>query len=94
MPIGSYYVQDFLPHETRPKVDESYATFLSMHLGRAATVFLCIITEVQAYCRFDGAHINERICSIWAALVPLFEAKELYDGRYEKLMRDRAILRN
>lgn len=94
MPIGSYYLQDFLPHETRPKVDESYAAFLSIHLGRAATVLLCIITEVQAYCRFDGANINERICSIWAALVPLFEAKELYDGRYEKLMRDRGILRN
>jgi hypothetical protein len=94
MPIGSYYMLDFLPHEIRPKLDESYAAFLSSHVGRAATVLLCIITEVQAYCRFDGADINERICNIWAALVPLFEAKELYDARYGTLMRDRGMLRD
>jgi hypothetical protein len=94
IPIGSYYMQDFLPHEIRPKVDESYAALLSMHLGRAATVFLCIVTEVQAYCRFDGANINDRLLGVWAALVLLFEAKELYDARYEQLMRDTGILRD
>ena len=93
MPIGSYYVKDFLRHEDRPKIDDSYAAFLSIHLGRAATVLVCMLTEVQAYCRFDGAHINERLCSVWAALVPLFEAKEFYEGRYERVMRDRGILR-
>jgi hypothetical protein len=91
MPVGSYYAEKLLPHELRPKIEESYDRFLSMHIGRAATVLLCLITELQAYCRFDGHRINERTCEIWAALLPLFETKELYDGRYEKLMADRGI---
>jgi hypothetical protein len=91
MPVGSYYAEKLLPHALRPKIEESYGTFLSMHIGRAATVLLCLITELQAYCRFDGHRINERICKIWATLFPLFETKELYDGRYEKLMEERGI---
>jgi hypothetical protein len=92
VPVGAYYVTDFLPHETRPKVEESYELFVSTHIGRAATVLLCLITELQAYCLFDEANINERICNVWEALLPLFEAKELYDGRYRKLMADKGIL--
>jgi hypothetical protein len=59
-------------------VDESYKIFVSKHLGRA--------TELQVRCRFDGANINERIFQTWNALVPLFEAKEPYDGRYKQLL--------
>jgi hypothetical protein len=91
LPVGSYYINDFLPHDTRPKVANSYELFVSAHLGRAATVLLCMITELQAYCRFDGANINERIRKVWEPLLPLFEAKELYDGRYAKLMAERGI---
>lgn len=92
VPVGAYYVKDFMPHETRPKVDESFKLFLSTHLGRAATVLLCIVTEIQAYCHFDGAKINVRIGQIWQALVPLFDAKELYDARYCSLMADRGLV--
>lgn len=90
-PVGAYYMRDFLPQETRPKVDEGYHMFLSSHIGRAATVLLCIITEIQAYCKFEGHRINERICEVWDALKPLFETEELYRGRYEKLLEDRGI---
>jgi hypothetical protein len=54
-------------------------------------VLLCMITELQAHCRFYGADINERICKMWDALMPLLEAKELYDGRYRQLMEERGI---
>ena len=91
LPVGVYYVSDFLPHENRPKVDESYDIFVSKHLGRAATVLLCMVTELQARCRFEGANINERICQVWEALTPLSQAKELYDVRYKHLMDDRGI---
>jgi len=94
VPVGSYYVEDFLPRESRPKVEDSYDVFVSTHIGRAALVLLCTITEIQAYAHFDGANINERICRIWKALEPLFEGKELYDGRYAKLMADRGISRS
>jgi hypothetical protein len=91
LPVGAYYVKDFLPHDTRPKVDDRFDIFLSTHLGRAASVLLCILTEIQAYCRFDGSNINDRIWAIWQALIPLFDAKELYDARYANLMTERGI---
>jgi hypothetical protein len=92
IPVGAYYTRDFLPHAERPKIDASYDMYLSSHIARAATVMLCMITELQAYCRFEGANINERISTLWKALIPLFEAKELYEGRYLQLMKARGIV--
>ncbi|MGI8990580.1 MAG: hypothetical protein ACR2I2_13505 [Bryobacteraceae bacterium] len=91
VPVGAYYMNDFLPHEVRDKLDETYDLFLSMHIGRSATVLLCMLTEIQVHCGFDGANINERICKVWAALLPVPETKELYDGRYSELMKNRGI---
>jgi len=91
VPVGAYYMNDFLDHEIRDKLDDTYHLFLSTHIGRSATVLLCVLTEVQAHCGFDEHKINERICKIWAALMPFPETKELYDGRYSKLMKERGI---
>ena len=93
VPVGAYYMNDFLPHEERDKLDDTYDLFLSTHIGRSASVLLCMLTEIQAYCRFDGANINERIGKIWAALLPFPATRELYDGRYGKLMRESGIER-
>ena len=84
-------MHDLIPHEKRPRIEESYEEFLSTHIGRAATVLLCTITELQAECRFQDANINARICDLWAVLKPLFEANELYDARYSQLMLDKGI---
>lgn len=91
LPVGSYYIGDFLPHAERPKIDASYDAFLSRHIGRAAVVLLCLITELQALYQFDGARINERISELWEILTPSFEATELYEGRYRQLMKARGI---
>jgi len=93
LPVGAYYMTDFFPHEMRPKIDETFELFLSTHIGRAATVLLSILTEIQAYCKFEGANINQRLLKVWAALMPLFEAKEVYDLRYAQLMKDSGIAR-
>jgi len=54
---------------------------------------ISVVTELQAYFRFDdaGARINERIHEVWNALLPTFTIKELYDERYAKLMKDGGI---
>jgi hypothetical protein len=91
VPIGAYYVNDFLSNEEEAKLDDSYGMLLATHLGRAATVLLCLITELQVYCRFEGHHINDRILKVWEALLPLFEGKELYDGRYAERMKASGI---
>ncbi len=92
LPVGTYYISDFLPHAERPKIDATYDVFLSKHIGRAATVLLCMITELQAYCRFGDAHIDKRVGELWGKLIPLFEANELYEGRYLQLMKVHGIL--
>jgi hypothetical protein len=50
-----------------------------------------LLTEIQAYCRFDGANIGERVGKICEVLMPRVEVKESYDGRYARLMADRRI---
>lgn len=91
MPVAMYYISDSMPYEERPKLDEVYPIILSLHLARAAIILLCIVTEWQAYFHFDGARIDERIHKIWNALMPVFEAKELFTERYAKLMEDKHI---
>jgi len=93
MLTAMYYVPDVLPQEDRPKMDEQHTRVLAMHIGRAAGVLLCIITELQAYFRFDddGARINNRIHAMWNALMPVPEIKEMYDERYAQLLKDKHI---
>jgi len=93
MSTAMYYIVDSMPHEDRPKIDAQHPRLLALHIGRAAGVLLCIVTELQAHFRFDdsGARINERIHEIWNALMPVFEIRELYDERYAQLMSDRHI---
>jgi hypothetical protein len=91
IPAGAYFVIDSLPHDERPKIETMYLAFLTKHIGRAAMILLCLITEVQAYFRFEGAEINQRITDMWASLMGFFEAKELYEERYAALMKDKGI---
>lgn len=90
---GMFYIKDSAPHEEREKIDDAHERVFSSHIGRAALVLLCMITEVQAYFKFDddGARINERIHQMWNALMPIPEVKEVYDQRYEQLMKIRGI---
>lgn len=92
LPVAMYYVTDTLPHDNRPLVEgDAHSRFTSSHIVRAALVLLCIVTEFQGYFKFDGARINERIHQVWNALVPTFDAKELYQDRYERFMKDKRI---
>lgn len=88
-----FYIRDSLLHEQRENIDQTHPRVLFMHIGRAAGVLLCIVTELQAYFRFDddGARINQRIHEVWKALTPVPEIKELFDERYAQLMKDRGI---
>jgi hypothetical protein len=88
---GQFYVRDITPYDRRDYVDDYGHRLRSMHLSRAAVILLATVTEIQAYFRFDGANINQRIRQIWGALVPILEVKELYDRRYAQLMTDKGI---
>ena len=79
---------DRLQHENRPTVDEAVDRHIAMHFGRAAGVLLCLLTEIQHYFRFDGAHIDKRLGELWGALIPMLEVRELYDFRFRSLLKE------
>jgi hypothetical protein len=91
MLTGAFFIQDKIPHDDRPKLDEAHERMLFLHISRVAAILLCIVTEVQAHFRFDGANINQRIHEMWDVLRPVPEIKELYDDRYQRLMYERNI---
>jgi len=89
MPIALFFNPKDLPHEDRPSIDNVGELMIATHIARVSGILICILTEVQAYCRFDGAHINQRLHEIWNALVAVPEIKELYDERYSRLMKEK-----
>lgn len=94
MPTALFYATRDVPHDQHAQLEEYSERLISLHLARVAGILMAMLTELQAYFRFDGAHINERIHRMWDALLPVPEVKELYDERYEKLMKDRGIARD
>jgi hypothetical protein len=91
VPTALIYTSKDIPHEYRSLVDDTLETTISIHIPRLSAVLLCMLTEVQAYFRFDGARINQRLHEVWNALLVAPEVKELYDERYAQLMQDRGI---
>lgn len=89
--VGMYYIPDSMMLEDRPKMDEIHSIILSIHIPRAATLLLCIVTELQAAFRFKGARIDERVCEMWKVLIVAPEAEELHREHYHQLMRDARI---
>ena len=91
--VALYYTEDSQDHDFRKKLDERHPDFVTRCLSGAASILLCMVTELQAYFHFDddGARINERICAMWNTLMPLFDVKELYTQRYAQLMKDKGI---
>jgi hypothetical protein len=92
VPVGAYYMNDFLPHDSRDQLEVTYDLLVSTHIGRSSTLLLCMITELQAYCGFEGANINHRTCEVWSVLLGFPPTRELFDGRYAALMRDRGMV--
>jgi hypothetical protein len=91
MLTGVFLIPDKFTHEQRPKIDEAHSRMVFLHISRVAAILLCIITEVQAHFKFDGANINERIHEMWDVLHPVAEIKELYADRYQRLMQEKNI---
>jgi hypothetical protein len=84
-----FVARDRIPHEMRtPELDNYRLRHFFMHFARAAVLLLCLLTEIQHYFKFDGANIDTRLRDIWAAMLPIYQAKELYDFRYAALLRN------
>ncbi len=91
IPTAPFFSPRDISEGERRHFDAHSDELLSMHLLRVVGVLLCILTEIQAHFRFDGAHINERLVKGWSSVLKALEIKELYDHRYAQLMTDRGI---
>lgn len=91
LPIALFLSPKDLPHKHRPSVDSATDGMISLHIARVAAILLCMLTEVQVSCGFDGTRINHRLHELWNILIVVPEIKELYDERYSQLMKERGI---
>jgi len=86
-----FIARNRLPHSMRTSnLDDFRLRSLFMHFARAAVLLLCLLTEIQHYFKFQGANIDKRLREIWTAMLPIYEVKELYDFRYDSILRERA----
>jgi hypothetical protein len=84
-----FIARDKLPHAMRtPELDSYRLRHFFMHFARAAVLLLCLLTEIQHRFKFDGANIDKRLREVWNAMLQIYEAKELYDFRYNALLRE------
>jgi hypothetical protein len=93
LPNAIFFMPHAVPHEARDKFEVAVDDMVAIHLTRLAGLFISVIAEIQAYFRFDGARINERIREVWDALLLMPDVRELYDGRYAELMNEKGISR-
>jgi hypothetical protein len=91
MATAMCYVTDKVVPEEEAQFDDAVETMLFISMVRVAAILLCILTEVQAHCRFGGGRINQGLHEAWNALLQAPEVKELYDERNSKLMQDKGI---
>jgi hypothetical protein len=87
MSIFHFIATERAEHEMRPIIREAAERHITVHVGRAAGLLLCLATEVQHFCKFDGANIDQRISDMWAAIWPVVEVRDLFDYRYKALLR-------
>jgi uncharacterized protein Usg len=90
--FGRYFLYNEQPFDDRPTIDNELERGRDLHMTRASVILLATITEIQAFFHFKDANIDSRLHGVWNAVMELMEAKELYDGRYANLMKDKSIL--
>lgn len=76
-----------VPIENRDLVRSAALRHITMHIGRAAGLLLCLLTELQHFFKFNDFDIDNRLRQVWTALVPLYEVRELYDFKYSAILR-------
>lgn len=91
MDIGPFLTRERVPHSIRQNVLDLGEYVITSHIGRAAGVLLCLVTELQAFYKFKGANLGERLHDAWNALIVMAEIRELYETRYRELMKARRI---
>jgi hypothetical protein len=89
--VAPFFVQDVGGVEMRTVIESRYLREMTLHVMRAATVLLCLLTEIQVRFRFVDPQIDTMLVYIWECMSGSYETQELFDERYRKLMGDAGI---
>ena len=85
--IFPFIVGRELPAQLHDRLDEASERALAMQVFRAAGLLMCLVTEIQHFCHFQGASIDQRLADTWASMLEIYEIKELYELRYHSLLK-------
>ncbi len=83
-----------LPVQHHERLDEATERALAMHVFRAAGLLMCLVTEIQHFCKFEGANIDQRLADTWASMLEIYEIEELYELRYRSLLKQSILSRS
>jgi hypothetical protein len=89
--VAPHFAKDVGGVQMRSVVDSRYLQEMTFHVMRAATVVLCLLTEIQVYFRFNNPQIDPMLAYLWERMSGIYETNELFDERYRKLMEDAGI---
>ena len=89
--IAPFINKDMVPQAWQEDMELGAYRIITMHMARAEGILLCLLTELQSAYRFEGFRVNERLLSVWRALIVLPEIRELFELRYKELMASRGI---
>ncbi len=81
--LGAFLNRDGHRQEDRPHLESLFPQIMGMHLGRAALLLLCLVTEIQLRIRYKEANVTSRLIEAWDGLAPLPEAEELFNEHYK-----------
>ncbi len=89
--VAPFFMSDTGGMEMPTALETHYPKVMTYHVMKVATLLLCILTELQVYFRFDDPQIDMMLGYLWESMSGAYETKELYDGRYRKLMADSGL---
>ena len=76
-----------LPVRAHEKLNDATERILAMHVFRAGGLLMCLVTEIQHFCQFEGANIDQRLSDTWTSMLEIYEIRELYELRYLALLK-------
>ena len=76
-----------LPVQVHEKLNDATERTLALHVFRAAGLMMCLVTEIQHFCQFEGASIDQRLADTWNSMLEIYEIKELYELRYRSVLK-------
>ena len=86
METAGFFTRDFFDVRIREIQDARYPGEMTRHVMRAATLILCILTELKARFEIKDEQLDTNIHNLWETMRIDLNTNKLYLGRYQDLI--------